>query len=94
MALVYNGISHAVMMATPCDLEDLARGFSLTEGIVDEPSEIYDIEVEPSGRGIEVQLRHRQPAHGGACRPGVAAWPVAPAAACAASTASRRRCGR
>ena len=56
MALVYNGVSHAVMMASPCDLEDLARGFSLTEGIVEKPSEIYDIEVEPAGRGFEVKL--------------------------------------
>lgn len=56
VALVYNGISHAVMMATPCDLEDLARGFSLTERIVDKPSEIYGIEVEPVERGIEVRL--------------------------------------
>ncbi len=57
VALVYNGISHAVMMATPCDLEDLARGFSLTESIVATPSEIYDIEIEPAGRGIEVRMR-------------------------------------
>ncbi|MBN9088262.1 MAG: formate dehydrogenase accessory sulfurtransferase FdhD [Reyranella sp.] len=62
VALVYNGISHAVMMATPCDLEDFARGFSLTEHIVEKPSEIYDIEVEDrgtafGGRGIEVNLQ-------------------------------------
>ena len=56
VALVYNGVSHAVMMATPCDLEDLARGFSLTEGIVASPAEIYDIEVEPVGLGFEVRL--------------------------------------
>lgn len=57
VALVYNGISHAVMMATPCDIEDFARGFTLTEHIVENPSEIFDIEAEPVGRGIEVQLR-------------------------------------
>ena len=56
VALVYNGISHAVMMAAPCDLEDFARGFSLTERIVERSSEIYDIEAEPVGRGIEVRL--------------------------------------
>jgi formate dehydrogenase accessory protein FdhD len=56
VALVYNGVSHVVMMATPCDLDDFGRGFSLTERIVEQPSEIYDIEIEPAGRGIEVRL--------------------------------------
>ncbi len=57
VALVYNGISHAVMMTTPCDLEDFAIGFSTTEGIINDLSQIYDIEVTEHPKGFEISLR-------------------------------------
>lgn len=56
VSLVFNGVSHAVMLATPADLEDFALGFALTEGLLDTPGELYGIEVTPVALGIEVQL--------------------------------------
>lgn len=56
VALVYNGISHTVMMTTPSDLEDFALGFSLAEGILNTPQELYGIDVIEQASGIEVQL--------------------------------------
>jgi len=56
VALEYNGISHAVMMASPCDLEDFALGFSLSEGILENQSELYDCDVIFGCDGIQVQL--------------------------------------
>jgi FdhD protein len=52
VALVYNGTTQAVMMATPCDLEEFGRGFTRTEGW----GEIDSIEVVPHENGIEVQM--------------------------------------
>lgn len=57
VALVYNGISHAVMLATPHDLEDFALGFSLAERIVRDARDIYDIEVEQAAHGIAIEMR-------------------------------------
>ena len=56
IALVYNGISHVVMMATPNDLEAFALGFSLSEGIIEKPDEIFGMDVVPGCNGIEVQI--------------------------------------
>ena len=60
VALVINGISHAVMMATPTDLEEFAAGFVLTEGVVAARSDIYGIEVRRHGAGYEVALEVAQ----------------------------------
>ncbi|POT24177.1 sulfurtransferase FdhD [Citrobacter freundii] len=56
VALVYNGISHVVMMASPKDLEHFAMGFSLSEGIIESPQDIYAMDVVPSCNGLEVQV--------------------------------------
>ncbi|EPW3925557.1 formate dehydrogenase accessory sulfurtransferase FdhD [Enterobacter sichuanensis] len=56
VALVYNGISHVVMMASPKDLELFATGFSLSEGIIEHPQEIYGMDVVQACNGLEVQI--------------------------------------
>ena len=56
VALVYNNISHAVMMATPADLSDFGLGFSLSEGILADRDELMDIGVSESEAGIEVRM--------------------------------------
>lgn len=56
VALVVNGISQAVMLATPLDLEDFALGFAFTEGWIATPEELRGVEVQESAAGIELQL--------------------------------------
>ena len=56
VALEYNGISHVVMLASPADLENFALGFSLSEGIIQQASELYACEVEATAAGWLVHL--------------------------------------
>ncbi|MCF1473861.1 formate dehydrogenase accessory sulfurtransferase FdhD [Agrobacterium vitis] len=56
VAFSYGGSTHAVMMATPADLEDFALGFSLAEGIITRLDEVLDIEPVEAGSGIDVQV--------------------------------------
>ena len=56
VALVYDGSTHAVMMATPSDLEDFAVGFSLTEGIIAARSEISELEIVEHEKGLEARM--------------------------------------
>jgi FdhD protein len=63
IALSYGGTTHAVMMATPADLDDFALGFSLTEGIISSPGEVDGIEVEEAGAGIDIQIRLKDTAN-------------------------------
>lgn len=56
VAMVYNGVSHAVMLASPLQLHDLALGFSLSEGIVESADELYDCVTKTTQQGVELHL--------------------------------------
>ncbi len=56
IAFSYAGSTHAVMMATPDDLEDFAVGFSLAEGIIERAEDVVSIEIVEAGEGIDVQV--------------------------------------
>lgn len=56
VALVLNGVSHAVMLVTPVDLEDFALGFGLSEGLLAHAGELYGVEVVPGPQGLRVEM--------------------------------------
>ncbi|WP_127752482.1 formate dehydrogenase accessory sulfurtransferase FdhD [Devosia sp. 1566] len=56
VAVVVNGSTYAVMMATPADLEDFAIGFALTEGMIAEFGEIERFEIVEHAAGMEARL--------------------------------------
>lgn len=58
VALVFNGISHAVMMCTPRELEAFAVGFAISEGIVQRRGDIRDIDVAFHREGVALPYAH------------------------------------
>ena len=56
VALTYNKRSHVVMMATPAALEDFAMGFSLTEGIIRQASDLLEVSVIERDKGLELAM--------------------------------------
>jgi FdhD protein len=55
IAFEYNGISHAVMLATPADLHDFAIGFSASEDVA-QPDEVFGVDIEESDAGITLTI--------------------------------------
>ena len=56
VALEFNGVSHAVMLATPLDLEDFALGFALSEGIIDRAGQCYGIDIHEGDDGWTARI--------------------------------------
>lgn len=56
ITLVYNGVPHVVMMATPTNLIDFAVGFSVTEGLVGSAADVLEVACIPHSRGMEMQV--------------------------------------
>nr|MBP8145026.1 formate dehydrogenase accessory sulfurtransferase FdhD [Inhella sp.] len=56
VALVANGVSQAVMLATPAQLEDFARGFAFTEGWLERPADLRSVEAVAVGDGLELRI--------------------------------------
>jgi FdhD protein len=56
VAFSFNGSTHAVMMASPADLEDFAVGFALTEGIIAFPNDIAGMTIEDHAEGVDIQI--------------------------------------
>ncbi len=55
IAVEFNGIGYAVLMATPTDLDDLVTGFALAERLIDRPNQLPEIDLHQTERGIIVR---------------------------------------
>ena len=57
LALIYNGIEYAVMMVTPCDIAEFVTGFSITEGLIKNVSDIRQIAIAAVDGGLKADIR-------------------------------------
>uniref|UniRef100_UPI00334116BD formate dehydrogenase accessory sulfurtransferase FdhD n=1 Tax=Castellaniella defragrans TaxID=75697 RepID=UPI00334116BD len=57
VALEYNGIAHAALLASPLHIEELALGFSFTEGIIESIDELRDIAIRATPEGLVAEMR-------------------------------------
>jgi FdhD protein len=57
LAISYNGISQAVMMVSPGELEDFVCGFSLGAGLIDSIDDIYDIQLSGAGAALRADIQ-------------------------------------
>jgi FdhD protein len=64
IAIEFNGMGYAVLMASPCDLQDLAYGFALSERLIDRAGDLLGVDEHLTGAGILVRASLR-PEHAG-----------------------------
>ncbi len=57
VAFVYNRRNYAVMMATPDDLVDFAVGFTLTENVITNISDIISVDIYQSEKGVDLRFK-------------------------------------
>ncbi|QTH21636.1 formate dehydrogenase accessory sulfurtransferase FdhD [Rhizorhabdus wittichii] len=56
VAIDYNGLGYAVLMASATDLEDLAFGFSRAERLIDAAGQIVDVDTHRAERGMLLRI--------------------------------------
>ncbi|MGP6421953.1 formate dehydrogenase accessory sulfurtransferase FdhD [Pseudomonas putida] len=57
LAITFNGLSQAVMMVSPGNLEDFIRGFALSNAIIDSVDEIYDIRLSHFDQACQADVQ-------------------------------------
>jgi FdhD protein len=56
VAVEFNGIGYAVMMATPDALDDFAYGFALSERLIDRADQVVDVDIHDTDKGVILRV--------------------------------------